>query len=240
MSLSSIQLQEQSGYLEATEYRIELRETGANVSVLSKRAAGQHLDLAALHVKYLTGADNDGSCLAAALAPEHCEAHGQQSTVLTLYSGCPPGRTLHFDAVASYKDAMGRVLDHGCNQPAPVPSYDHFAYVGQAPLDPETAPCVWVGHDFYPSFSMYDSVTGRSVPYSGTFRLTIVAGGPTHDTIQPCLQTSLCVAVHLCGLNASAVLENRLQIWHRFCLDMQVHGRAAACLLNVAGRVKCR
>ena len=168
---------------------------GAHINTSTKRGAGQYLDLATLRVAYPTRytpffkSDHHDIEDSMALPPTNCDVNGQQSAVLGLYTGCPPGRAVHFDAVASYTDAIGRVLDHGCMQPTSVPKYRRqgtgYTHEGELePLQSDTVPCVWAGHDFYPAFSMYDSVTGRTLPYNDSFRLTIVAGGSTLDTMQ--------------------------------------------------------
>ena len=102
---------------------------GAHINTSTKRGAGQYLDLATLRVAYPTRytpfvkSDHHDIEDSMALPPTNCDVNGQQSAVLGLYTGCPPGRAVHFDAVASYTDAIGRVLDHGCMQPTSVPKY---------------------------------------------------------------------------------------------------------------------
>ncbi|CAH3111707.1 unnamed protein product [Porites lobata] len=83
------------------------------------------------------------------------------SYLVTVLLGCPAGLKLAFDPDAS-KNATGK---------------EHFC----TPVD--GVPCFYFYRDFLPVFKLIDLATGQISQFHGNYRLTIVGGGPTYQSI---------------------------------------------------------
>jgi hypothetical protein len=127
------------------EYRVRLSEYRVQVSTEHKRNSGERLELVTLQIVYPSQVG--------------CSSEYRKSAAVALYVGCPPNRSVSYDADVSYHS-----LEHGCDAD-------------------ELVPCVWAGHDFYPVFQL-DGVGGARNIYNGSFRLTIVAGGRQLDSMR--------------------------------------------------------
>ena len=200
----SIESQHKGGLLlPHTEYTVSLLDSGASsaghatsgvslgAAEIGKRAPGEDMTISSLQILYVrddTGSADDGSTGGSKNCPVLRHA-------VTLLSGCPPGRRVEFDVAASryVRRALNQQrveVDHGCRAGTNGMTYDATPETAQQGNGTDAAAvqsgqdivtCVWAGHDFYPVFRIVDdlSSSGKSDVYNGSFRLTIVAGGPS-------------------------------------------------------------
>jgi len=167
---------------------------------MGKRAPGQNMTIAVLQVLHNHDRESCRSLVGVEdreqQQPPQQQPQQQQHTV-TLLSGCPPGRRIEFDVEASRRvpralNQQHVEVDHGCDESHTNEDSGGTTASNQTTSAGVTAksaaaaeigiPCVWAGHDFYPVFRIVDDITTDSVRvYNGSFRLTIVAGGPSLD-----------------------------------------------------------
>lgn len=181
------------------EYTVRLLETSQlsrqkiksglslEAAEMEKHPPGKDMAVSTLQILY----DNDPG---SGLAPPHPPATIQQQKqhTIMLLSGCPPGRRIEFDVERSRRVPRARnqqhvEVDHGCvEQNSDVTSADtdiaNQSEVSNSAAD--TVACVWAGHDFYPVFRIVDDFAagdhgGAFDIYNGSYRLTVVAGGPS-------------------------------------------------------------
>lgn len=188
------------------EYTVNLRDTAKSsgptatsglsldVADMEKRSPGKDMTVATLQVLY-----NRDVRSGSAPCPSPATIREQQQHTITLLSGCPPGRWIKFDVESSRRVPRAlnqqRVeVDHGCAESASDVAGVQTTAANQTASDVSTSardivPCVWAGHDFYPVFRIVDDLAADEHSqvgntYNGSYRLTIVAGGPSLEEME--------------------------------------------------------
>jgi hypothetical protein len=183
------------------EYTVNLQDTAKSsgrtiTSGLSLDVAqvGKHLPGKDMTVATLQVLHNRDQGLGSAPCPRSAASRQQRQHTLTLLTGCPPGRRIEFDVESSRRvpralNQQHVEVDHGCVESNSDVASAHAGTDNQTASEVSNVPsanvpCVWAGHDFYPVFRIVDDLAdgGHSEAgntYNGSYRLTIVAGGPS-------------------------------------------------------------